>query len=313
MKIKKEILRGNLFSLADPIRAYCAALVLLFSCSAQATSTLEKIAQTGVMTLGYRLSPPFSYQDDSKHPIGYSIDICMKVVEAIKRELKRPDLVVKFVTVTAASRFAALTGGEIDLECGNTTNTTERRELAAFTIPTYIAATRLMVREGSGIKSIYNLAGKTVVTTSGSTMEKLFKYLNSARSLHASLVLTKDNAEAVSMLETGKADAFIMDDMLLYSLRAASKEPEKFEITNDALSIEPLSIMLRKDDPTFKKVVDAEVTRIITQGEINTIYRKWFESPIPPNQINLKLPMPYILRDSFKSPTDWLPVTIVTP
>lgn len=285
-----------------------AAVTLLLSCSVQAAGTLEKVAQTGSITLGYRdSSPPFSYLDDAQRPIGYSLDICLKVVEAVKRELKRPDLAVKFAPITSASRMKAVIAGDIDLECGSTTSTAERRKEVAFTIPTFVAASRLMVREGSGIKSIYDLSGKTVVTTKGTSSEKLFTDLNETRTLRAKLILNKDHAESFATLEAGKADAFVMDDVLLYSLRAASKAPEEFSITRDVLTIEPLSIMLRKDDPAFKKVVDAEVTRVITQGEINGIYRKWFDMPIPPKQINLKLPMSYMLRDSFKTPTDWLP------
>lgn len=290
-----------------PIRVVAASLAVLMSFPAQAV-TLDKIAQTGTITLGYReSSPPFSYLDEAKNPIGYSIDICMKVVEAIKRELKRPNLTVKFVPVTSASRMKAVISDEVDLECGSTTSTAERRKEVAFTIPTFVAATRLMVREGGSIKSIYDLVGKTVVTTGGTSSEKLFTDLNESRTLRAKLVLTKDHSESLAMLETGKADAFIMDDVLLYSLRAGSKEPDKYAITRDALTIEPLSIMLRKDDPAFKKIVDTEVTRVILQGEINAMYRKWFDSPIPPKQINLKIPMSFILRDSFKTPTDWLP------
>lgn len=292
---------------AGRVRAYCMALALLFSCSAQAIGTLEKIAQTGTVTLGYRdSSPPFSYLNENRNPIGYSLDLCLKVVDALKRELKRPDLAVKFALVSSASRITALTSGEIDLECGSTTSSAERSKQVAFTIPTFLAATRLMVRGDSEIRSLANLARKTVVTTKGTSSEKLFDSLNQGRTLRATLLLGKDHFESFALLEAGKADAFIMDDVLLYSLRATAKDPAKYVITNDALTIEPLSLMLRKDDPAFKKAVDGEIVRIIVQGEINAIYRKWFESPIPPKQINLKLPMSYILRDSFKAPADWV-------
>lgn len=257
--------------------------------------------------MGYQISPPFSYVDENQRPIGYTVDICAKVIEAIKREIKRPDLVVKYKQVNNDSRFPAVIDGDIDMECANTTNTAERRKKVAFTIPTFIAATRLLVRTESGIKSITNLAGKTVVANKGSSGDKLFTDLNTTRTLRASLVFTDESDNAVAMVESGKADAYIMDDILLYTLRANSKDPEKLEVTRDALTIEPLSIMLRKDDPAFKKLVDNEVTRIILQGEIYPIYRKWFESPIPPKQLNLKLPMVFMLRDSFKTPTDWIP------
>ncbi len=307
MKAGKVLESGRTPFIAISIRALCVSFAVLLSVSAHA-ATLDKVAQSGTITIGYRdSSPPFSYLDDAQHPIGYSIDLCLKVVEAVKRELKRPNLTIKYVPVTSASRIKAVVADEVDLECGSTTSTAERRKEVAFTIPTFVAASRLMVREGGGIKSIYDLAGKTVVTTGGASSEKLFKDLNDTRTLRAKLVLTKDHAESFAMLESGQADAFIMDDVLLYSLRAGAKEPDKYAITRDALTIEPLSIMLRKDDPVFKKVVDGEVTRVILQGEINALYRKWFDSPIPPKQINLKIPMSFLLRDSFKAPTDWLP------
>ena len=161
------------------------------------------------------------------------------------------------------------------------------------------------MREGSGIKSISNLTKKTVVTTKGTTSEKLFNDLNQVRSLGSSFVLAKDHAESFAMLESGKADAFIMDDVLVYSLRASAKDPTQFTIARDALSLEPIAIMLRKDDPAFSKVVDAEVNRLITQGEMKAIYHKWFESPIPPNQINLNMPTSYMMNEHFKAPKSW--------
>ena len=276
--------------------------------AAAAPPTLDKIAKSGSVVLGYRdAAAPFAYLDENKRPVGYSLDICLKIVDAIKRDLKRNDLAVKYVPVSAATRLTALTSGEIDLECGSTTSTAERRKQVASTIPTFVAAVRLLAPSKSGIKSIYDLGGKTVVTTKSTSSEALFNDLNKNHTLRANLVLGKDHNESFALLEAGKADAFMMDDVLLATLRASSKDPDKYALTRDPLTIEPLAIMLRKDDAAFKKLVDSELHRAITQGEINTLYRKWFESPIPPNQINLKLPMSYLLRDSFKAPTDWLP------
>lgn len=282
--------------------------LLLIPLSAPAAGTLQKIAESGTVSVGFRDSaPPFSYLAEDRQPIGYSIDICTKVIEAIKRELKRSNLAVKFVPVSSSTRITGLVSHEIDIECGSTTNTAERRKQVDFTIPTFMAATRLLVREDSGIRSIFDLSGKTVVTTQGSSSEQFFKERNQTRSLGATLVFGKDHAESFSFVETGKAHAFIMDDVVLYSLRSTTKNPADYAITRDALTVEPLAIMLRKDDPSFKKVVDTEIARIITQGEIQAIYRKWFESPTPPHGNNLKMPMSYMLRDSFKVPTAWLP------
>ncbi len=276
--------------------------------SALAAGTLDKIKSSNTILVGYRdSSVPFSYLDGDKKPIGYSIDLCMKVVEAVKKELKLPGLHAKMVPVSSASRLPALLGGDIDLECGTTTSTSERRKQVAFTIPTFIAGARLLAKADSGINGIYNLAGRTVVTTRGTTSEKFFEELNREQTLRAQLVLARDHGESFSFVETGKADAFIMDDVLLYSLRASSKQPADYVVTKDLLTIEPLAIMLRKDDASFKKLVDREITRLIIDNEIHAIYRKWFQSPIPPNGINLNLPMSHLLRDSFKAPTDWLP------
>jgi len=285
-------------------------LFLLSAISTQAAAVdavTDRIARSGVVAIGYRdSSPPFSYLDQDRRPIGYSIEICHRIVDAMRQSLKRP-LEVRYVPVTSATRMEAVIRGEVDLECGTTTSTAERRQKVAFTVPTYIATTALLVRSGSGIGSIGDLGGKTVVTTRGTTAEKIFRDANERRSLRASLVEAKDHAESFSVLQAGKADAFIMDDVLLYSLRAASGTPERFEVTRDKLNIEPLAIMFSKEDPALKRIIDQEVSRLVVEGEIQKIYRRWFESPIPPKNVNLSLPMSYLLRDSFKAPTDWLP------
>ena len=281
---------------------------LLPPMAAQAAGTLQKINESGTISIGFRESaPPFSYLSADRQAIGYSVDICVKITEAIKRELKRSNLTVKYVPVSSSSRITALTSQEIDLECGSTTNTAERRKQVDFTIPTFMAATRLLAKEESGIRSIFDLSGKKVAATQGTSSEQFFKEQNESRSLRATMILGKDHVESFSFVESGKADAFIMDDVMLYSLRSTAKNPADYAISKEALTVEPLAIMLRKDDPSFKKLVDTEVARIITQGEIHPIYRKWFESPIPPHGNNLKMPMSYMLRDSFKVPTAWLP------
>jgi len=274
---------------------------------AAAGPVLDRVAAAGTVKLGYRdSSPPFSYLDAERRPIGYSIDLCLKIVDAVRRQLKRP-LDVRYVPVTSATRIDAVAEGAVDLECGTTTSTGERRKRVAFSVPTYIATTRLLVGADSGIGAVGDLRGKTVVTTRGTTAEKLFRAADEQHSLHGRLLLAKDHAESFAVLQSGQADAFIMDDVLLYSLRAASGEPQRYAVTRDALNIEPLAIMLAKDDADFKQLVDREVTRLIVDNEIHGIYRRWFESPIPPKGINLGLPMSYLLRDSFKAPTDWLP------
>lgn len=280
-------------------------LLALAPLSALASDTLAKIKQTGTVVIGYRDdSFPFSYLDGDR-PIGYSIDLCMKVVDAIRKDLKRPDIAVKFSRITSATRISALKTGEVDIECESATNTAERRKEVAFTIPTFYALTRMLARNDGKVQTHFDLRGRTVVTTQSTTPEKLLK--ERKESYGATIVLGKSHQESFDMVVSGKADAFVMDDVLLFAMRAASAEPEKLAITGNPLSVEPLALMLRKDDPAFKKLVDTEIARVITQNEIGAIYRKWFESPIPPKQVNLKLPMSYVLKDSFKAPSDWVP------
>ena len=273
-----------------------------------ADSTLQKIAETGNIAIGYDVSSPFSFADGkSNQPVGYTIDICMKVVEAIKRELRQPGLTVAFVQVSTADRIAALKAGKYDLECGSAPNTAEAREQVAFTIPTYIAGARILKAKGAPIEKLLDINGKTVVTTEGTNSERMIRDKKYQLSLQTNLVLGKGHHESFTMLESGKAEAFIMDDIVLSAVLAESKTPDRFSMSKDLLTIEPLAIMMRKDDPSFKQLVDTEITRVIVKGEISRIYKKWFESPIPPNQVNLRLPMNYLLWDFFRNPTDFVP------
>ncbi len=280
-------------------------LSMLAAADSLAADTLAKIREAGAITLGYRESSvPFAFLDANKQPVGYSIDLCMKVVNAVKRELKMPGLAVKMVAVTPATRIPDLVAGKVDLECGSTTNNADRRKEVAFTISTYIAGAKYVAKTSSKIKGLEDLARKPVVTTKGTTTEKILRGLDTQNSLKMDIVLGRDHAESFSMLAAGRAQAFFMDDILLYSLRAEAPTPADYEVSNKLLSIEPLSLMLRKDDPAFKRVVDLEITRVIMDGEIYTLYKKWFQSPIPPKGTNLNVPMNFLLRDSFKTPSD---------
>ena len=285
---------------------FCLALVAPW---ANAAGSLEKIAKSGVIVLGHRdASAPLSYVDDkTQKPLGYMLDVCYKIVDAVKRELKRPDLSIRHELVVSSTRIKHLVEGKIDLECGSSTSTQDRLKEVAFSIPPYLDLGRVLVRKETGIKSVYDLTGKTITTTRGTSYEKMAEELNANRSLKAKIILAKDHEEAFELLERGKADAFIMKEVILASLQASAKKPDDYVLAREVLEIQPTAIILRKDDPSFKKMVDGEILRLIQSGEINAIYKKWFESPIPPNQINLKLPMSYLLRDSFKSPTDWVP------
>src|SRR5262247_60360 len=260
----------------------CALLLVGPPADAQ-DGTLKKIKETGVITLGHRdASIPFSYFDDKQQAVGYAMDLCGKIVDAVKADLKMPNLQVKLNPVTSATRIPLMANGTIDLECGSTTNNLERQKQVAFTITHFVTANRYVAKKASKIDKLADLKGKTVVSTSGTTNLKWVTEENQKQNLGMSIVAAKDHAEAFLMVETGRAAAFFMDDILLYSLVAGSKAPNDYVISADALSVEPYGIMVRRDDPAFKKVVDAAMTDIYKSGQVNAIYDKWFLKPIPP-------------------------------
>jgi ABC-type amino acid transport substrate-binding protein len=281
-------------------------LKLLFAASAvHAQSMLDQIRSTQSITIAHRDSSiPFSYLDANRQPIGYAMDLCLKVVDAIKRELKLPALKVNYLSVTSATRIPSIAQGKAAMECGSTTNTAERRKQVDYTIAHFISSARFLVRNDSGISKLEDLQGRVVASTKGSTNIKTLERINAERALNLKVLEAADHGEAFGMVAQKKADAFAMDDVLLFGLRANSTQPEAFTVIGKPMTIEPYAIMLPKGDAAFKKVVDAEMRRIILSGEIQVLYKKWFEQPIPPKGINLNLPMPYMLRDSFKYPSD---------
>jgi glutamate/aspartate transport system substrate-binding protein len=271
----------------------------------QRTGTLKKIMDTGVVKIGHRdASVPFSYLDDKQRPIGYGMDICMKIVDRIKAELKMPKLKVEYVPVTSQTRIPILTGGNIDMECGSTTNSVERQKQVAFAPTYFMTGTKIIVKKSSGIKGYDDLKGKTVVFTQGTTNERAMKAYNDEKKLGINFIPAKDHAESFLAVETGRAVAFPMDDILLYGLKAGARNPDDYEVIGEFLSDDPYAIMLRKDDPEFKKLVDSTVIGLYKSGEINKIYSKWFESKIPPKGINLGFPMSEALKAAIKNPND---------
>lgn len=287
----------------------CALLVVAAAAAPvpaqQLSGTLKKIKDTGTVTIGHRdASVPFSYLDDKQQPVGYSMDLCARLVDAIKAELKMPALQVKLVPVTSQTRIPLMTNGTVDMECGSTTNSMERQKQVAFVVTTFVTGTKLLVKKGSGIKSYKDLKGKAVVVTSGTTNERAIKELDAKENLGLRFIPAKDHAESFLTVESGRAAAFPMDDILLYGLRANSKSPADFEIVGEFLSYDPYAIMLRKDDPQFKKLADDTIVGLFKSGEINKIYAKWFQAPIPPKNVNLDVPMSEGLREAIKSPND---------
>jgi len=287
------------------ITTLAASMVLTGAAVAQDGGTLKKIRDTGVIKIGHRdASIPFSYLDDNQKPIGYGVDICLKIADAIKANLKMPNLKVEFVPVTSQTRIPILTGGNIDLECGSTTNSIERQKQVSFAPTYFMTGTKIVVKKSSGIKGYDDLKGKTVVFTQGTTNERAMKAYNDAKNLGINFIPSKDHAESFLAVETGRAVAFPMDDILLYSLVASAKTPGDYVVLGEFLSDDPYAIMLRKDDPEFKKLVDTTVTNIYKSGEINKLYTKWFQSKIPPKGINLNFPMSEGLKEAIKSPND---------
>jgi glutamate/aspartate transport system substrate-binding protein len=267
--------------------------------------TLQKIKDTGTITLGHRdTSIPFSYYDDKQQVVGYAVDICMRIVDAVKTELKLPKLDVKFNPVTSATRIPLMANGTIDLECGSTTNNLERQKQVSFTITHFVTANRFVSKKDANLKTIADLKGKTVVSTSGTTNIKQATEINAEKKLGMNIIAAKDHAESFLTVETGRAVAFFMDDILLYSLVANSKNPKDWVISADALSVEPYGIMLRRDDPQFKRMVDNAVSALYKSGQITKIYDKWFLRPVPPKGINLNVPMSATFKKVVANPTD---------
>jgi len=271
----------------------------------QLTGTLKKIKDSGTITIGHRdTSIPFSYYDDKQQVVGYAVDICMGIVDAVKANLKMPKIDVKYNPVTSATRIPLMANGTIDLECGSTTNNLERQKQVAFTITHFVTANRYVAKKASNIKTLNDLKGKTIVSTSGTTNIKWATEENTARKLGMNIIAAKDHAESFLTVDTGRAAAFFMDDILLYSLVATSRNPGDWAIGSEAYTIEPYGIMLRRDDPDFKKVVDAAMRNIYKSGRINAIYEKWFLKPVPPKGINLNVPMSAQFKRVVANPTD---------
>ena len=270
------------------------------------TGTLKKIKETGSITLGFRESSvPFSYLDDKQQPVGFAMDICYKIVDAVKKELKLDKLEVKLNPVTSSTRIPLIANGTVDLECGSTTNNVERQKQVAYTNTHFITASRYVTKSASNINKIDDLKGKTIVSTAGTTNIKQAQEANTARNLGMNILPAKDHAEAFLMVETDRAVAFVMDDILLASLVASSKEPKAYKLSDDAFSPpEPYGIMLRKDDAAFKKLADAATAALYKSPEGVALYNKWFTQPIPPKGLNLNVPLSAGMKKVLESPKD---------
>jgi glutamate/aspartate transport system substrate-binding protein len=283
-----------------------AAVAAAGTVQAQALNgTLKKIKDTGAITIGHRESSvPFSYLDDKQQPIGYAMELCMKIVDAVKTELKMPQLKINLQPVTSSNRIPLLQNGTIDLECGSTTNSTVRQQQVAFGPTYFVVNVTAAVKKSSKINSLADLAGKTVVTTSGTTSVPLLKAYEKTKNVEVKEIYGKDHAESFLLMADDRAVAFVMDDILLAGQIANARNPKDFKIIPESLRQEPYSMMLRKDDPQFKALVDKSIGNVMKSGEIEKIYAKWFTRAIPPKGININFPMTPAIREAFKNPND---------
>ena len=274
--------------------------------AAELTGTLKKIKESGTVTLGHRDSSiPFSYiADASGTPVGYSHDIQLAIVEGLKKQLDMPDLKVKYNLVTSQTRIPLVQNGTVDVECGSTTNNAERAQQVDFSVGIFEIGTRLLSKKDSAYKDFADLKGKNVVTTAGTTSERILKSMNADKQMGMNVISAKDHGESFQMLESGRAVAFMMDDALLAGEMAKAKKPTDWAVTGTPQSFEVYGCMVRKGDPDFKKAVDDAIVGIYKSGKINKIYETWFTQPIPPKGLNLMFPMSDKVKELIANPND---------
>lgn len=302
MKIARLIQCGLLVSLAA---ATGAASAVRPAQAEELTGTLKKIADSNVIVLGYRESSvPLSYLDDNQNVIGYSHDIALRIVEAIKKQLNRPKLDVKQIPINGQNRIPLMQNGTIDLECGGTTNNRERRQQVDFSDTIEITETLLLTKKTSGIHDLADLAGKSVVVTAGTTSERYLRQYVAEKNLNVNLISARDHSQSFLMVQSDRAGAFFMDSDVLAALLAKARDADQYIVTGQPQTTEPLACMLRRDDPQFKALVDRTVAAIETSGEAERLYNRWFDAPIPPNGVNLHIPLSQKMKELFAHPND---------
>jgi ABC-type amino acid transport substrate-binding protein len=267
--------------------------------------TLQKVADANKISVSYRESSvPFSYLIGSTKAIGFSVELTEAIVDDVRKKTKRPNLEIAYMPVTSQNRIPLMVNGTIDLECGSTTNNSTRAKDVTFSTNIFYTGTRLLTKKDSGVRNYADLAGKTVASTTGTTNAQVIRKYNADKKLDMQIVLGKDHDDSLLMVENDRAKAFAMDDILLFGLRANSKNPAALEVVGDALQVEPYACFMRKDDPEFKKLVDGTLNRMMKSGEFAKLYDKWFTQPIPPRGVNLGLPMSAELKANLKTPSD---------
>ena len=289
------------------LRTLGLAAGLCAAAGAHAEGVLARVSAGGALVIAHRESSvPFSFVADGR-PMGYALDLCLRIADVVRKRTGMKDMPVQLLQVTPANRIEMVKSGKADMECGSTTNNAERRKDVAFTIPHFITGARLLVPAASTVTRMEDLEGRRLVSTRGTTPYKAAEQANRERLMRIQLLEAPDHEAAVVMVEKGQADAFVMDDVLLYGLAANRPDPKALKVVGRFVTTEPLAIMLPRDDPGFKKLVDDEMRRLIQSHEIYAIYDKWFMQPIPPTQRALNLPVSYLLRDFWKYPTDQVP------
>jgi ABC-type amino acid transport substrate-binding protein len=280
-------------------------VLALAAVGVSAQETLKKVADNNKITLAYRESSvPFSYLAGPGKPVGMTVEMSEAIAAEVKKTLNKPNLEVAWQAVTSQNRIPLLTNGTIDLECGSTTNNSTRGKEVAFAINHFYTGTRLLVKKNSGIKNYADLKGKTVATTAGTTNFQVLRKYNQEKGLDMNIITGKDHDDSKLLVESGRAVAFGMDDILLFGLRANDKNPAEWEVVGDSLQVEPYACMVRKDDPQFKQLVDKVIGDMMKNGQFEKLYAKWFTSPIPPNNVNLQLPMGPELKKNLKELSD---------
>ena len=282
--------------------ALCVSAGITTAASAQ---TLKKVADANKITVSYRESSvPFSYLIGSTKAVGFSVELTDAIIDDVRKKVGKPNLEVAYMPVTSQNRIPLLVNGTYDLECGSTTNNSTRAKDVTFAINHFHTGTRLLVKKGSGVKNYADLAKKTVASTTGTTNAQVIRKYSADKNLDMQLILGKDHDDSLLLVENDRAVAFAMDDILLFGLKANSKNPDALEVVGDSLQVEPYACMVRKDDPEFKALVDGTLGRLMKSGEFERLYTKWFMSPIPPKGVNLNLPMSEQLKANLKTPSD---------
>ena len=281
------------------------ATLAAFAAQAQTTDTLKKIKDSGAVTMGVRESSgALSYTLGDGKFAGFHFEVCQKVLADIQKQLGLAKLDTKYQVVTSQNRIPLVQNGTVDIECGSTTNNATRQKDVSFANTTYVEEVRIAVKANSGITSIAQLKDKNVATTTGTTSVQLLRKHEKANSIDFKEVFGKDHADSFLLLESGRADAFVMDGQILAGNIAKAKNPADFRIVGEVLSVEPIAIMVRKDDPAFKKAVDDSLGAMMKSGDIGKLYDKWFMQPIPPSNTKVGLPLSDATKAAWASPND---------